>query len=148
MAPNLSSTLRLLLIADQGLFRGRDPVALAKAAVAGGVTAVQLRWKEGPARDQVTLARRLREALSVPVFVNDRPDIALVAGCAGVHLGADDLPLALTRRLAGSRLIIGASVGDLTEAAKAAGTDYAGIGPWRETGTKADAGNALGRAEV
>jgi thiamine-phosphate pyrophosphorylase len=76
--------------------------------------------------------------------VNDRPDIALAAGAAGVHLGPDDLPVALARRVAPPGFIIGASVGSLDEAGAAVEADYWGIGPWRATATKGDAGQALG----
>lgn len=148
MASNLLDHLRLLLIADHALFRGRDPVELCRRAVEGGVTSVQLRWKEGAAREQVALARRLRASLPVPVFVNDRTDIALAAGCAGVHLGADDLPIPLARRIAPPGFIVGASVGSEAEVAAAAGCDYAGVGPWRESATKPDAGASLGAAGV
>ena len=148
MGSNLPDHLQLLLIADHALFRARDPVELCRNAVQGGVTAVQLRWKGGPPREQVALARRLREALPVPVFVNDRPDIALAAGCAGAHLGADDLPIALARRAVPSGFILGASVGNASEAAVAAGCDYGGVGPWRETTTKADAGASPGAAGI
>jgi thiamine-phosphate diphosphorylase len=144
MDSNLAPILRLLLIADERLFGGRDPVALCRAAVRGGVTAVQLRWKGGPAREQVALARRLRDALTVPLFVNDRPDVAVAAGAAGAHLGADDLPVALARRIVPPGFLIGASVGDDAEVASALGCDYAGVGPWRHTATKPDAGSALG----
>lgn len=148
MDTNLARSLRLLLIADHALFRGRDPVTLCRAAVAGGVTAVQLRWKGGAARDLAALAGRLQDELAVPVFVNDRPDIALVARAAGVHLGAEDLPAAVVRRIAPQGFVIGASVGDAQEAAGSVGADYVGIGPWRETTTKADAGTALGAEGV
>lgn len=144
MGTNLAAQLRLLLIADHALFRGRDPVSLCHSAVRGGVTAIQLRWKDGAPRAQVELARRLRDALPVPLFVNDRPDIALASGAAGVHLGADDLPVGLTRSIAPAGFLIGASVGDDAEAAASAGCDYAGIGPWRPSATKPDAGQALG----
>jgi thiamine-phosphate diphosphorylase len=80
----------------------------------------------------------------VPVFVNDRPDVAMAAGAAGVHLGPDDLPVALVRKVVPRGFIIGASAGSPDEAAAAAGADYWGVGPWRTTGTKADAGAALG----
>jgi thiamine-phosphate pyrophosphorylase len=119
-------------------------VAVARAAEAGGVTSVQLRLKEASARDQVTLARALVAALGVPVLVNDRPDIALAAGAAGVHLGPDDLPVALARAIAPPGFVIGASVGSADEAAAAGGADYWGVGPWRVTTTKADAGRGLG----
>lgn len=148
MDTNLARQLRLLLIADHELFGGRDPLPLCRAAVDGGVTAVQLRWKDGPPREQLALARRLVGELPVPVFLNDRPDVALAAGCAGVHLGALDLPLALARRIAPPGFLLGVSVGDEAEAARAGGADYAGVGPWRETATKRDAGAALGPAGV
>ena len=80
----------------------------------------------------------------MPVLVNDRPDIALAAGAAGVHLGPDDLPVALARAIAPPGFVIGASVGSEAEAAAAADADYWGIGPWRVTTTKADAGTGLG----
>jgi thiamine-phosphate diphosphorylase len=140
----LIDDLRLMLVLDIPLLGGRDPVATAVAAVRGGVTIVQLRWKGGSARAQFELATRLRAALSVPLIMNDRPDIALAAGCAGVHLGADDLPITLARRIVPPGFIIGASVGDEKEGAAALGADYVGIGPWRETTTKADAGEGLG----
>jgi thiamine-phosphate pyrophosphorylase len=133
-----------MLVTDDRLVAGRDLVALARAAEAGGVTAVQLRLKSMPAREQVALARALVAALHVPVLVNDRPDIALAAGAAGVHLGPDDLPVALARAIAPPGFVIGASVGSDAEAAAAVEADYWGIGPWRVTTTKADAGTGLG----
>ena len=145
---NLADRLRLMLILDVPLLEGRDPLVVALAAVRGGATSVQLRWKGGGDREMLTLARRLREGLPVPVIVNDRPDIALAAGCAGAHLGADDLPVPLARKVAPPGFVIGASVGDEREAAAAAGADYVGIGPWRTTTTKADAGPALGAEGV
>lgn len=145
---NLADRLALMLILDVPLLEGRDPVGTAATAVQGGVTSVQLRWKGGGDRAVVALARQLREALTVPVIVNDRLDIALAARCAGVHLGADDLPVALARKGAPPGFIIGASVGDEKEAAASAGADYVGIGPWRHTTTKPDAGSALGPAGV
>jgi thiamine-phosphate pyrophosphorylase len=108
------------------------------------VTAVQLRLKAPSAREQVALARALVAALRVPVLVNDRPDIALAAGAAGVHLGGDDLPVALARAIAPPGFVIGASVGSEAEAAGAREADYWGIGPWRVTTTKTDAGPGLG----
>jgi thiamine-phosphate pyrophosphorylase len=141
---NLADRLALMLVLDVPLLGERDPVGTALAAVRGGVTSVQLRWKGGGDRDVVALARKLREALAVPVLVNDRLDIALAAGCAGVHLGAGDLPIPMARKLAPQGFIVGASVGNETEAAASVGADYVGIGPWRTTTTKHDAGPALG----
>jgi thiamine-phosphate pyrophosphorylase len=133
-----------MLVTDDRLVAGHDLVALARAAESGGVTSVQLRLKDATARDQVALARALVAALRVPVLVNDRPDIALAAGAAGVHLGPDDLPVALARAIAPPVFVIGASVGSDAEAAAAVEADYWGIGPWRVTTTKADAGTGLG----
>jgi len=144
MAPNVAALVRLMLVTDDRLVAGRDLVALARAAEAGGASAVQLRFKEASAREQASLARALVEALGIPVLVNDRPDIAIVAGAAGVHLGADDLPVSLARGIAPPGFVIGASVGSEQEAVTAAEADYWGIGPWRVTTTKADAGEGLG----
>ncbi len=116
-----------MLVTDDRLVAGHDLVALARAAEAGGVTSVQLRLKAAPAREQVALARALVTVLRVPVLVNDRPDIALAAGAA-----------------APPGFVIGASVGSDAEAAAAVEADYWGIGPWRVTATKADAGAGLG----
>jgi thiamine-phosphate pyrophosphorylase len=133
-----------MLVTDDRLLEGRDLLALALAAERGGATSVQLRLKRASPREQVERARALVGALGIPVLVNDRPDIALAAGAAGVHLGPDDLPVALARRVAPPGFIIGASVGSVDEAAAAVEADYWGIGPWRATATKGDAGEALG----
>jgi thiamine-phosphate pyrophosphorylase len=105
---------------------------------------VQLRLKRASAREQVALARRVVEALRIPVLVNDRPDVALAAGAAGVHLGPDDVPVSLVRGIAPPGFVIGASVGSESEAGAADPADYWGIGPWRASGTKRDAGAGLG----
>ena len=133
-----------MLVTDDRLLHGRDLVALALAAERGGATSVQLRLKLASSREQVEAARALVRALRVPVLVNDRPDVALAAGAAGVHLGPDDLPVPLARRVLPPGLVIGASVGSVDEAEAAGEADYWGVGPWRATGTKADAGAALG----
>ena len=135
-----------MLVTDDRLVAGRDLVALARAAERGGASAVQLRLKQATPRELVALARELVGALAIPVLVNDRPDVALAAGAAGVHLGPDDLPLELARRLAPPGFIIGVSVGCEAEAVAGMAADYWGIGPWRVTATKGDAGDALGPA--
>ena len=142
------ATLTLLAITDD-LRDGIDGlVARAVLAVRGGATMVQLRLKETDARTQVDIARRLVAAVSVPVTVNDRADIALAAGAAGVHLGADDLPVAVVRRIAHDGFIIGASVGEDQEVPLAARADYVGIGPVFGSATKLDAGAAIGVPEL
>lgn len=133
-----------MLVTDDQLVKGRDLVALALSAERGGVTSVQLRLKHATARELAQTVRGLTQALHIPVLVNDRPDVALATGAAGVHLGPDDLSVDLARRIAPAGFVIGASVGSATEAAAAGAADYWGIGPWRATGTKDDAGVALG----
>ena len=146
MADNVAALLRLMLVTDDRWVQGRDLIALALAAERGGITAVQLRLKQAEARELAQLVRGLIQALTVPVLVNDRPDVALATGAAGIHLGPDDMPVELVRRIAPPGFIIGASVGSEAEAGKASATDYWGIGPWRDTATKGDAGTGLGAA--
>jgi thiamine-phosphate pyrophosphorylase len=146
MDTNLAKHLRLMLVTDDRLVSGRDVVDLARRAVRGGVTCVQLRLKQADARALLGLARALREAVPVPILVNDRPDVAAAAGC-GVHLGPDDLPPELARRILPAGSVIGVSIGTPEEAALSRGlgsSDYWGVGPWRVTSTKADAGAAIG----
>jgi thiamine-phosphate pyrophosphorylase len=133
-----------MLVTDDDLLAGRDPVALAVAAERGGASSVQLRLKRASSREQVALARSLVGVLRIPVLVNDRPDVALAAGAAGVHLGPEDVPVSLVRAIAPAGFVIGASVGSEAEAGAAGGADYWGIGPWRASGTKRDAGAGLG----
>src|SRR5690606_29929171 len=122
----------------------RDLLETCRAAVEGGVTAVQLRLKDVGDRELLRLARLLVAELPVPVFVNDRLDIALAAGAAGLHLGADDLSPREAREIAPVGFRIGASVGEQTEVERGRLADYWGVGPLRQTATKGDAGDALG----
>jgi thiamine-phosphate pyrophosphorylase len=133
-----------MLVTDDDLVVGRDPVALALAAEQGGASSVQLRLKRASARELAALARSLVGTLRIPVLVNDRPDVALAAGAAGVHLGPEDVPVGLVRTIAPVGFVIGASVGSEAEAEAAGAADYWGIGPWRASGTKRDAGAGLG----
>ena len=144
MGHNVAEVVRLMLVTDDHLVEGRDLVALALAAERGGVTSVQVRLKRATPRELAEAVRGLLRALRIPVIVNDRPDVALATGAAGVHLGPDDLAPDLVRRIAPPGFLIGASVGSEAEAAAAAVADYWGIGPWRGTATKEDAGSALG----
>ena len=133
-----------MLVTDDDLVAGRDPLPLALAAERGGASSVQLRLKRASARELAALARSLVGALRIPVLVNDRPDVALAAGAAGVHLGPEDVPVGLVRTIAPAGFVIGASVGSEAEAEAAGPADYWGIGPWRASGTKRDAGAGLG----
>ena len=133
-----------MLVTDDTLVAGRDLVEVCIAAVRGGVSCVELRLKQVGPRELVARARALVAALSVPVLVNDRLDVALAAGAAGVHLGPDDLPVELARRIVLPGFLIGASVGTPEEILTGRGADYWGVGPWRVTATKPDAGSPLG----
>src|ERR671923_3019991 len=109
MADNVASHLRLMLVTDDRLVQGRDLVTVALAAQRGGVTSVQLRLKLAGGRELAELARALIGALTVPVLVNDRPDVALAAGAAGVHLGPENPPVPPTPKVGAPRFIIGPS---------------------------------------
>jgi thiamine-phosphate diphosphorylase len=133
---------RLCVITDPTLAGGRDHVAIARDALAGGADIIQLRDKTGSLRDLVPQARAIqamcREA-GVIFIVNDRVDLALAAEADGAHVGQEDLPAEAARRLLGPSRILGVSTHDVEQArqARAAGADYIGFGPMFATGTKA-----------
>ena len=144
MATNLAQALQLMLVTDDALIRGRDLVALVRGAEQGGITSVQLRLKGATASELAGLGRALLAAVRIPVFINDRVDVAIAIGAHGVHLGPDDMPAAMARRISPPGFVIGASVGVEGEVENGVHADYWGIGPWSATGTKQDAGAALG----
>jgi len=135
-----------MVITDPVLLKGRDAVAVCRSAVQGGATMIQVRWKDGTPAEVLELTRALIAALPVPVLVNDRADVALAAGAAGVHLGWDDVPLGSLRPHVPAGFLLGISVGSADEAAGAAllPADYWSVGPCFATPTKRDAGPALG----
>src|SRR6476646_4368186 len=118
-APFDPRTVRLIAITDSLRDGPRGLALRAAAAVAGGATMLQLRLKDESARSLVEIARTiLAMAPEVPLIINDRADVALAAGAAGVHVGVDDLAPALLRRVAPPGFIIGASVGTDDEVAR------------------------------
>jgi thiamine-phosphate pyrophosphorylase len=141
------------LITDTGLCGGPGGVLeTVREAVAGGVTAVQVRDPLATTRELASLAAAVLEVLrgtGVPMIVNDRVDVALAVGADGVHLGQRDLDPVAARRLLGPTLHLGLSVstqGELLEAlALPDGTvDLLGVGPVRDTPSKSDAAPAIG----
>jgi thiamine-phosphate pyrophosphorylase len=142
------SMLRIVAISGEPADDQEQLARWAEAAVRGGATSVQLRGKTVPSGRLLDAARLLVARLTVPVIVNDRADIAIIAGAAGVHLGADDLPIEAVRSFAPTGFIIGASVGDDEELLRARGADYVGVGPVYGTASKCDAGSAIGPAEM
>ncbi len=142
----MQSELRLLVIVGPPVVDLADVVDACRAAAAGGATAVQLRAKDVPAGELTASARLLCAAVPIPVWINDRADVALLAGARGVHVGADDLSPAAVREFAGDALRVGISVGDRSEAelALASPVDYWSVGSIYRTGTKPDAGAPIG----
>ena len=143
--------LSLYLVTDPEMTARRGLVETVAAAVEGGVTMVQLRHKNGPARMVVEAGRALHALLAprgIPLIVNDRIDVAHAIGAEGVHVGQDDLLPAAARAILGPRAIIGLSITGENQLAGCdpAGVDYVGLGPLFPTGTKADAAGALGEA--
>ncbi|NLG35381.1 MAG: thiamine phosphate synthase [Lentisphaerae bacterium] len=142
-----------MLVTDRGLARGRPLAEIVCEAVAGGATCVQLREKTATTREFLEEARRVRAALQksgVPLIINDRVDIALAAGAAGVHLGQQDMPAGDARRLGPPGWIIGVSAESVEDAirAEAGGADYIGVSPVFATPTKTDTAFPLGLAGV
>jgi len=143
--------------------RGVDPVAFAEAVLEGRPAALQLRDKQGTAKTTLSLLRSiafLARRAGVPFFANDRADLALVAGCDGVHVGQEDLPVTAVRLLAarapaGLReglppFRIGVSTHDRPQllAALTDGPDYVAIGPVFATRSKTDPSPVVGLAEL
>src|SRR5690349_14603882 len=143
-------SLTLVAITDGAERSIEDIVQRALACVRGGATMVQLRLKDADARTQVEVARALVAALpsGVPLIMNDRADLAIASGAAGVHVGPEDLPVVAARRILGPDRIVGLSVGNDAEALDASAADYVGIGPVYATGSKGDAGAAIGVGEL
>ena len=115
-----------------------------RAALAGGVTAVQLRVKSWTGRETYETALKLKELCAergALFFVNDRLDVALAARADGVHLGQKDLPVDAARAIAGPDFIIGgtARTPELAREAQRLGADYVGCGAAFGTATKGDA---------
>jgi thiamine-phosphate pyrophosphorylase len=137
----MATDYSLYLVADAKFAAGRDLVPLIESAVRGGVTIVQLRGKRLSYADFVDLGRRTAAALKkfrVPLIINDRADVALACGAAGVHLGQDDMPLSIARKVLAKKMVIGISANTLEEALEAErrGADYIGLGPIYATASK------------
>ena len=143
----------LYVITDPELSRGRSHLEVARAALEGGADAVQLRDKSVTVHNLCRLAAEIQPIafkFGATFLVNDRVDVALLAGTEGVHLGQDDLPAREARRLLPLPLVLGVSVGSREEARRAAreGADYIGVGPVFPTATKPNAGEALGLEQL
>lgn len=133
----------IYLVTDEACLHGRPLLECVEEALAAGVTLVQYRAKAADGGVLYAEACKLKELCdkyNVPLIINDRLDIALAVGAAGVHLGQDDLPCAVARRLLGEDFIIGVSAHNQAEAVQAVseGADYLGCGAVFGTATKHD----------
>ena len=133
----------IYLVTDEACLHGRPLLKCVEEALAAGVTLVQYRAKAadgGVLYDEACKLKELCDKYGVPLIINDRLDIALAVGAAGVHLGQDDLPCAVARRLLGEDFIIGVSAHNPAEAVQAVseGADYLGCGAVFGTATKHD----------
>lgn len=133
----------IYLVTDDGCLQGRALIDCVREALEGGVTLVQYRAKTASSAEMYAEALQLKalcDSFKVPLIINDRLDIAMAVGAAGVHLGQDDLPCSAARKLLGEDYIIGVSAHNPAEAKAAlqSGADYLGCGAVFGTATKAD----------
>jgi thiamine-phosphate pyrophosphorylase len=123
---------------------GHEPVALAETLLDAGARIMQVRLKDSGGRDFLAAARAIAEMCrkrGATLIVNDRIDIAILAGAHGVHLGQEDLPLEAARRIAGPGMMIGISTHNVEQAraAENGGADYIGFGPMYPGGLRNNA---------
>lgn len=133
----------IYLVTDEDCLKGRPLLPCVEEALAAGVTLVQYRAKHadgGRLYAEASALKKLCDKYNVPLIINDRLDVAQAVGAAGVHLGQDDLPCSVARRILGDDFIIGVSAHNPSEAFKAAqdGADYLGCGAVFGTATKQD----------
>jgi thiamine-phosphate pyrophosphorylase len=148
-AGNAGVNYSLYLVTDSALAMGRPLLDVVCAAIDGGVTCVQVREKDVPSRvyvSQLLSVRPLLRERGIPLFVNDRVDVALAVEADGVHLGQTDLPLSMARGVAAGRLLIGVSCESVQDGvdAERGGADYVSVSPVFATPTKTDTASALG----
>lgn len=141
----------LCVITDERTAGDRSLLDIVRAAIQGGATMIQLRAKSATTRAIVTLGQALHEvtrSAGVPLIINDRIDIALALDAEGVHVGQDDMPAAIARRIMGPDRILGVSAETVAQAQQAArdGADYLGVGTVFATPSKADVGPPIGIA--
>jgi len=145
----VKKTGRLHVLTDTCLQTHFSHLELAELAIAGGADTIQFRQKEGATRQMIRVAEQLQalcKRAGVTFIINDRVDVAIASHADGVHLGQDDFPVPLARKLLGEGAIIGGSAGSMEEARKCLleGADYIGFGPVYPTTSKEDAGPAAG----
>lgn len=132
-----------------------DPAVLdvTRTVLAAGVPVVQVRRKSGTDRERLAQLRSYVDActsVGATCVVDDRVDLALAAGAAGVHVGADDLPVTEARRLLGPGAVVGGTCRDAEDArrAEAEGATYVGVGPVYASSTKVGLPEPMGPAGI
>ena len=141
--------LSVYVITDNRLSRGRSASEVVAQAIAGGATCIQLREKTLSTREYFYLAEKLRELTlerGVTFIINDHLDIALAVEADGVHLGKDDLPPVVARRIMPPHMIMGVTARNLQQALQFqdAGASYLGVGAVYVTATKGNTGPPIG----
>lgn len=131
----------LYLVTDRGDMEDHEFESRIRAAIEGGCTMVQLREKDINSYlmyERALAAKKITDAYRIPLIINDRLDIMQAVDASGVHLGQQDIPVKIARKLIGKDKIIGASVHSKEEAenAELAGADYLGVGAIFPTITK------------
>lgn len=149
MTGQVDYSLYLVTDSTEAILGARDLVQVVEQALQGGVTIVQYRDKSSDTGVLISTAKKLHEQCkkyNVPLLINDRVDVAIAAGCEGVHLGQDDMNIKEARRLLGDDKIIGATVSSIEEARVAVerGADYLGIGTLYATQTKKNTKEIIG----
>jgi thiamine-phosphate pyrophosphorylase len=139
----------LHILTDKRLAKGRPHLDVVREAIEGGAPVIQFRDKEANTRQLIDIGQQLRSLTrekGVILIINDRVDIALAVEADGVHVGPEDMPVHLARKILGPYAIIGVSVGTLEEALRAEeeGASYLGVGSIFATSTKSDAGTPIG----
>ena len=140
---------RFHVLTDVCLQNHFSHLELADLAIAGGADTIQFREKNGETRQMIRVAEELQalcRRAGVTFIINDRVDVAVACHADGVHLGQNDFPIPLARKLLGEDTVIGGSAGNLEEARQcfSEGADYIGFGPVYPTTSKEDAGPASG----
>ena len=140
----LKKALKLYLVTDSDILKGRDFYKVIEDSMKAGVTMVQLREKDADGKEFLEKAMKLRELTrkyNVSLIINDRVDIAMLCDADGIHVGQSDIDAVSVRKLIGEDKIIGVSARSVEEAKKAKedGANYLGIGAMFSTSTKLDA---------
>lgn len=130
---------KLYLVTNSDKYTEKEFLKRIEDALKGGVDILQLREKEKTDLQILNLGKKVKkicDEYNIPMLIDDKPHLAWALGC-GVHVGADDMPISLCRKLLGEKALIGATAKSVEAAKKAQenGADYLGVGAIFETKT-------------